>query len=165
MLSLADATTYVFDADGLILGRLASASADILLKAAREDRDDKIIIVNAEKAIISGSRQSVLENYHKKYELNHARKGPFFPRMPDMILKRAVRGMLPYQKKSSGRRALRNLRVEIGCPSHLTGDLPEGHEHGDDSKFRRNLPDRFIRLGDVSANLGAPAHRWTGGDQ
>ena len=56
MLSLADPTTYVFDADGLILGRLASASADLLLKAAREDRDDKVIIVNAEKAIISGSR-------------------------------------------------------------------------------------------------------------
>ena len=45
---MADATTYVFDADGLILGRLASASADILLKAAREDRDDKVIIINAE---------------------------------------------------------------------------------------------------------------------
>ena len=44
---MADATTYVFDADGLILGRLASASADILLKAAREDRDDKVIIINA----------------------------------------------------------------------------------------------------------------------
>ena len=73
--------------------------------------------------------------------------------------------MLPYQKKSSGRRALRNLRVEIGCPSHLSGDLPEGHQHGDDSKFRRDLPDRFIRLGDISADLGAPAHRWTGGDQ
>jgi len=34
--------------------------------------------------------------------LNHARKGPFFPCMFDMILKRAVRGMLPYQKKTSG---------------------------------------------------------------
>ena len=120
MLSLADPTTYVFNADGLILGRLASASADILLKAAREDRDDKVIIINAEKAIITGRPRAVLDNYHKKYELNHARKGPFFPRMPDMILKRAVRGMLPYQKKSSGRRALRNLRVEIGCPSHLS---------------------------------------------
>ena len=162
---MVDPTTYVFDADGLIMGRLASASADILLKAAREGRDDKVIIVNAERAVVSGRPRSVLNTYHKKYELNHARKGPFYPRMPDMILKRAVRGMLPYQKKSSGRRALRNLRVEIGCPNHLSGDLPEGHEHGDDSKFRRALPDRFILLGDISADLGAPAHRWNGGDQ
>ena len=58
---MADATTYVFDADGLIMGRLASASADILLKAAREDRDDKVIIINAEKAIITGRPRSVLD--------------------------------------------------------------------------------------------------------
>ena len=88
--------TFVFDAEGMILGRLASATADLLLKAAREDRDDKVIIVNAEKAIVSGSKTSVFNKYQEKYKLNHARKGPFFPRMPDMILKRAVRGMLPY---------------------------------------------------------------------
>lgn len=158
-------TTYVFNADGLIMGRLASTVAELLLKAAREDRDDKVVIINSEKAIVSGRPRSVLNTYHAKYELNHSRKGPFFPRMPDMILKRTVRGMLPYQKKSSGRRALRNLRVEIGCPSHLEADLPEGHESGDDSKIRRALPERFILLGDISANLGAPTHRWNGGEQ
>ena len=147
------------------MGRLASASADILLKAAREHRDDKVIIINAEKAIVSGRPRSVLNTYHAKYELHPARKGPFYPRMPDMILKRAVRGMLPYQKKSSGRRALRNLRVEIGCPAHLAGDLPEGHQHGDVSKIRKGMPERFIRLGDISADLGAPTHRWNGGEQ
>ena len=158
-------TTYVFNADGLIMGRLASTVAELLIKAAREDRDDKVIIINSEKAIVSGRPRSVLNTYQAKYKLNHPRKGPFFPRMPDMIMKRTVRGMLPYQRKSSGRRALRNLRVEIGCPSHLESDLPEGHESGDDSKIRRALPDRFILLGDISANLGAPAHRWTGGEQ
>jgi large subunit ribosomal protein L13 len=160
-----DDTTYVFDADGLILGRLASKVADLLLKSARAGGQDKVIIVNSEKAIVSGKPSSVMQEYHKKYELNHARKGPFFPRMPDMILKRAVRGMLPYQKKSSGRKALRALRVEIGCPSNLKGDLPDGHELGDDSKIRRDLPTRHVSLGDISANLGAPAHRWTGGEQ
>lgn len=147
------------------MGRLASTVAELLIKAAREDRDDKVIIINSEKAIVSGRPRSVLNTYQAKYKLNHPRKGPFFPRMPDMIMKRTVRGMLPYQRKSSGRRALRNLRVEIGCPSHLESDLPEGHESGDDSKIRRALPDRFILLGDISANLGAPAHRWTGGEQ
>ena len=158
-------TTYVFNADGLIMGRLASTVAELLLKAARADRDDKVIIINSEKAIVSGRPRSVLNVYQAKYKLNHPRKGPFFPRMPDMIMKRTVRGMLPYQSKSSGRRALRNLRVEIGCPSHLESDLPEGHESGDDSKIRRALPDRFILLGEISANLGAPTHRWTGGEQ
>ena len=85
--------------------------------------------------------------------------------MPDMILKRSVRGMLPYQSKSSGRRALRNLRVEIGCPSHLSGDLPDGHEQGDVSKIRKAASQSFVSLGEISHNLGAPSHRWTGGDQ
>jgi large subunit ribosomal protein L13 len=162
---LDEATTYVFDADGLVLGRLASTVADMLLKAARSDRDDKVVIINSEKAIVSGSSTSVLQNYHDKYALNHARKGPFYPRMPDMILKRTVRGMLPYQRKSSGRRALRNLRVEIGCPHHLASGMPEGHVEGDDSKIRKSLPESYVRLGDISASLGAPAHRWTGGEQ
>ena len=160
-----EATTYVFDADGLILGRLASTVADMLLKAARSDRDDKVVIINSEKAIVSGSSTSVLQNYHDKYALNHARKGPFYPRMPDMILKRTVRGMLPYQRKSSGRRALRNLRVEIGCPHHLASSMPEGHVEGDDTNIRKSLPESYVRLGDISASLGAPAHRWTGGEQ
>ena len=160
-----EATTYVFDADGLILGRLASTVADMLLKAARSDRDDKVVIINSEKAIVSGSSTSVLQNYHDKYALNHARKGPFYPRMPDMILKRTVRGMLPYQRKSSGRRALRNLRVEIGCPHHLASGMPEGHVEGEDSNIRKPLPESYVSLGDISASLGAPAHRWNGGDQ
>ena len=85
--------------------------------------------------------------------------------MPDMILKRSVRGMLPYQSKSSGRRALRNLRVEIGCPSHLSGDLPDGHQQGDVSKISKAASQSFVSLGEISHNLGAPSHRWTGGDQ
>ena len=162
---MAEAKTFVYNAEDKILGRLASTVAKQLISAKKAGEDTRVIIVNAEKAIVSGKRTSVLSDYRAKYELNHARKGPFYPRMPDMILKRAVRGMLPYQKKSSGRRALRNLRVEIGCPAHLAGDLPEGHQNGDVSKIRKGMPERFIRLGDISADLGAPTHRWDGGEQ
>ena len=77
-----DDTTYVFDADGLILGRLASKVADLLLKSSRAGGQDKVIIVNSEKAIVSGKPSSVMQEYQKKYELNHARKGPFFPPKP-----------------------------------------------------------------------------------
>ena len=162
---MAEAGTLVFDAQDKVLGRLASHVASTLLVTRREGDPKRVIIINAEKAIVTGAKDRILADYDRKYKLNHPRKGPFFPRMPDMILKRTVRGMLPYQAKSSGRRALRNLRVEIGCPSSLSGDLPEGHEAGDDSKIRRPLPQRFVRLGDISANLGAPAHRWNGDGQ
>ncbi len=163
-LSLAESTTYVYDATDLVMGRLASTVAKQLLSSARAGEETRVIIVNAEKAVVSGKKDSVIEEYLTRYRLNHARKGPFFPRMPDMILKRSVRGMLPYQRKSSGRTAFKSLRVEIGCPSHLDGSLPDGHEKGDDSKIRRDLPNRYVRLGEISEALGAPVHRWNGGE-
>ena len=156
---MAEAITYVYNAEDRVLGRLASVVAKQLISAKKAGEDTRVIIVNAEKAIVTGKRTSVMSDYRAKYELNHARKGPFFPRMPDQILKRTVRGMLPYQKNSSGRGALKSLRVEIGTPSDLSGDLPDGCEWGDSSKLERPLPDRFVRLGDISKELGVTV-RW-----
>lgn len=153
--------TLVFDARDKVLGRLASHVASTLLVSRREGAPKKVIIINAENAIVTGSKDRILSDYDKKYKLNHPRKGPFFPRMPDMILKRTVRGMLPYQKKSSGRQAVKDLRVMIGTPSNLKGEnLPDGHEWGDTTNIDRPLPDRFVRLGDISKHLGAKTSRW-----
>ena len=155
-------STLVFDAKDQVLGPLASHVASTLLVTRREGNPKKVIIINAENAIVTGSKDRVLADYDRKYKLNHPRKGPFFPRMPDMILKRTVRGMLPYQKKSSGRQAFKDLRVMIGTPSNLVGeDLPEGHEWGDTTKIDRPLPDSFVRLGDISKHLGAKTSRWS----
>ena len=153
----------MFDAKDKVLGRLASHVASTLLVTRREGSPTKVIIINAEDAIVTGSKDRVLAaDYDRKYKLNHPRKGPFFPRMPDMILKRTVRGMLPYQKKSSGRQAFKDLRVMIGTPSNLNGEsLPEGHEWGDTTKIDRPLPDSFVRLGDISKHLGAKTSRWS----
>ncbi len=156
---MAEATTFVYNAEDKVLGRLASIVAKQLLSAKKAGEDTRVIIVNAEKAIVTGKRTSVMTDYRSKYELNHARKGPFFPRMPDQIFKRTVRGMLPYQKNSSGRAALKALRVEIGTPSNLSGDLPDGCEWGDSSKIERPLPERFVRLGEISKELGVTV-RW-----
>ena len=158
---MAEAGTLVFDAQDKVLGRLASHVASTLLVTRREGDPKRVIIINAEKAIVTGAKDRILADYDRKYKLNHPRKGPFFPRMPD-ILKRTVRGMLPYQKKSSGRQAVRDLRVMIGTPTNLKGEaLPEGHEWGDTSKIDRPLPDRFVRLGDISKHLGAKTSRWS----
>ena len=156
---MAEATTFVYNAEDKVLGRLASVVAKQLITAKKAGEDTRVIIVNAEKAIVTGKRSTILSDYRAKYELNHPRKGPFFPRMPDQILKRTVRGMLPYQKNSSGRNALRSLRVEIGTPSDLSGDLPDGCEWGDSTKIDRPLPERFGRLGEISKELGVKV-RW-----
>ena len=83
--------------------------------------------------------------------------------MPDKIIKRTVRGMLPYQKNSSGRGALRDLRVMIGTPQHLSKDeLPDGHEWGSTEHITRNTPNKYVRLGEISSHLGVDASRWGG---
>ena len=147
-----NSSTLVYDASDKILGRLASHVASQMLTARKKGSQQRVIILNAENAIVSGPRTRVLGDYRAKYKLNHARKGPFFPRMPDQILKRTVRGMLPYQKNSSGRNSLRDLRVMIGTPSNLSGDeLPDGHSWGDTAGIDRPLPLKFVRLGEISA--------------
>ena len=160
---MVEAATLVYDATDRILGRLASLVAKQLISARKEGREQRVIIYNAEHAVVSGPRTRVLANYDGKYKLNHARKGPFYPRMPDQILKRTVRGMLPYQKNSSGRGALRDLRVMIGKPSNLSGDeLPDGHAWGDTGPIDKPLPLKFVRLGEISSSLGVDASRWEG---
>ena len=160
---MAEAGTLVYDARDKILGRLASQVAKQLISARKDGREQRVIIYNAEHAIVSGPRTQVLSRYEKKYKLNHPRKGPFFPRMPDQILKRTVRGMLPYQKNSSGRGALRDLRVLIGKPTNISEEeLPEDHAWGETDSIYRPLPLKFVRLGEISSSLGADASRWRG---
>ncbi|MBN54987.1 MAG: 50S ribosomal protein L13 [Euryarchaeota archaeon] len=153
----------VYDAKDKILGRLASQVAKDMISARKSGSQQRVIIINAEEAIVSGPRTKVFSDYRAKYKLNHARKGPFFPRMPDKIIKRTVRGMLPYQKNSSGREAFRDLRVMIGTPSNLSGDdLPDGHQWGDTSNIERSFPNKFVRLGEISSHLGVDSTRWGG---
>jgi large subunit ribosomal protein L13 len=103
----------VVDASGAPLGRLASQLAQQLLKG------EQITVINAEQAIIVGNKEEIQQRYKRKREIGGTkRKGPYFPRMPDQIVKRTVRGMLPYQK-TRGREAFRNLKAHIGVPNGL----------------------------------------------
>ena len=135
----------VIDGDGLLLGRMAS------LVAKRALSGEEIAIVNAEKTVISGSRARVLANYGQKRQRGSREGGPFFPRRPDHIVKRTIRGMLPY-KRPAGRDALSRVKVYVGVPYQLTGserEVPE-EAHMD----RLNAP-KFVTVGAVSTFLGA----------
>ncbi len=108
-------TTTIIDATGLVLGRMATDVA----KRAKNGED--VHIVNAEKAIITGaSKKSIEARYRFKREVGTMRKGPFFPREPHLIVKRTVRGMLPYQQ-SAGRAAYKRIKAYIGVPKELAG--------------------------------------------
>lgn len=91
---------------------------------------EHIIIVNAERAAISGKRLSRLKDARAFLDIGHPRKGPFHPRRPDQILRKTVKGMLPH-RQPKGEAALRRLRVFLGVPPELNtvgfSTIPEIH--------------------------------------
>jgi large subunit ribosomal protein L13 len=133
----------IINAEGLILGRMASVIAKQLLSG------DEVVILNAEKAIIKGGKKMVYSKYRKMRELSHARKGPHFPRMPDRMLKRTIRGMIPYQSPH-GRKAYKNLKVYIGTPKEFEKKKSESISSAEAKSLSQ-----FVELGDVSRYLGA----------
>lgn len=104
----------VINAEGLILGRMASVIAKRLLNG------EAIIVVNAEKAVVSGKKQGKVREAKKFLAVGHPRKGPFHHRRPDRIIGRTVRGMLPY-KQPKGKQAFKRLKVFIGVPDEFKG--------------------------------------------
>ncbi|MCH4814277.1 MAG: 50S ribosomal protein L13 [Saccharolobus sp.] len=107
----------VINAEGQILGRMASN----IVRLLKEGK--KVIIVNGEKAVISGEKNRVIESYKLLLTVrtlfNPYRNGIRRPKSPINIVKRTIRGMLP--KSSKGRRMLKNVKVYIGVPKEFEG--------------------------------------------
>ena len=106
----------ITDAEGKIAGRLASRVAKFLMSGCQ------VIVLNSEKALISGNRNSIMNEQRLSLEIGsiiNPKHGPFHPRKPDRIISRMIRGMLP-RTKSSGKDAFRRLRVYIGVPSEYS---------------------------------------------
>jgi large subunit ribosomal protein L13 len=131
----------IVDARDCILGRVASQVAQRALDGER------IAVINAEQAIITGSEEDVKEKFETRFNLS-SDQGPYYPKRPDMIAKRSIRGMLPY-KKPRGREAFENVRVYVGNPYDEDGEIL------DDTSLDRLSNIRFVQLGEVSQHLGA----------
>ena len=105
----------VIDARDKVLGRIAS-------RAAKEALSGKsVAVVNAENAFITGSRRVVAKRYKTRLNLQekaNPEHSPYWSRRPDMLVRRVIRGMLPY-RKPSGKSAYRRLRVYSGMPKEL----------------------------------------------
>ncbi|MBE0521081.1 MAG: 50S ribosomal protein L13 [Candidatus Methanoperedenaceae archaeon] len=134
----------VIDANNLILGRMASAVAKRILEG------EKINIVNAEKAIISGRKVATYDRY-KQYADRGRDFGPYFPKRPDQIVKRTIRGMIPY-KRAGGKEAFKNLKVFIGVPGELSQQETSTIENANISRLSTI---NYTVLGEMSKKLGS----------
>jgi len=104
----------VIDAANATLGRLSSYAAKQLLLGK------KLEIVNCNKAIILGNSDSIKAHYQKlRKRGGSSLKGPFFPKSPEKIVKRTIRGMLPDYRTGRGVKALNNLRCYNETPPEL----------------------------------------------
>ncbi len=114
----------IIDGEGCVLGRLASITSKNLLEG------EEVVILNAS---ISNPRDL----------------GPKYPRRPDDIFRRTVRGMLPF-KKSKGKTAYKGLKAFVGVPAEYADaeldTVPEAEY--------KNLK-KGIELGEISKLLGA----------
>ncbi len=139
--------TLLINAEREVLGRIASKAA----KAALMGED--VIIVNADRAYVSGSMHSVFDETAEKLTLKNKgnfNKGPYHPKRPDGYVRRAVRGMLPW-KKTRGREAYKRVRAYIGVPADLLTEknLTMPSKHTPEKKLRRK-----VTVAEICKNLG-----------
>jgi len=133
----------IIDAKGLILGRMASIIAKRLLQG------ESVIVVNAEKAAISGKRLQIVKEAKTFLEVGHPRKGPFHQRRPDRIVRRTIRGMLP-RKKPKGMQAFKRLKVYLGAPMEFNGKEIQTILEASAEK----LKSPYITVGELAKEIG-----------
>jgi large subunit ribosomal protein L13 len=131
------------DANNKIVGRLGTFVAKKALLG------EKIDIINAECAVISGKKAEVLGRFKQRAERGTGRKGPHFKRNPDVLLKRFIRNMLPY-KSPRGRDALKNIMCWEGVPEQFKGKEAISFKEADASKLTINS----VSVKEISRFLG-----------
>jgi large subunit ribosomal protein L13 len=117
-------TWRIVDADGLVLGRLATEVASVLRGkhkptfAPNTDMGDHVIVINTDKVVLtSGKGDAKMAYRHSGYPggLRSTSYAELLERQPAELVRRAVRGMLP--KNTLGRQQLSKLQVYAG-PDH-----------------------------------------------
>jgi len=136
----------VLDAKNQILGRFASYVAKQAIDGNR------VIVLNAEKVVISGRRSNIVEEAKRRLETrthgtqSHA---PVHQRRPDLYLRRVVRGMLPWDKPK-GRAAFHRVWVFMGIPQEYADKEAAKVPNADASR----LASPYITLEELAKEIG-----------
>jgi len=134
----------IINAEDTILGRLATYAAKQALLG------EKVFVINCEKAIITGSRKDILNDFAERIARGNPFKGPYFPRRSDMIVRRTVRGMLP-RRKSKGRIAYKNVVCYLGMPESLKNEKIISLENANINRLRTL---KYLYLKEISRVIG-----------
>jgi large subunit ribosomal protein L13 len=145
----------VVDAEGQILGRLASEIAGYLRGKHRPgfaehmDVGDHVIVLNAALIRVTGDKLRQKMYYrHSGYPggFKSVALGDMLAKHPDRVIKHAIRGMLPHN--TLGRKMLKKLKIYAGADHPHKGQLHAGTS-------RR--AERRVRAATIDSNTAAPA--------
>jgi large subunit ribosomal protein L13 len=126
---------FLIDAEGKSLGRVAAKAAAIVrgkekvIFAPHQEVGDYVVIVNAEKAAITGrKREQKLYHHHTGYPggLKTVNYAALLAKHPTSPLELAVKGMLP--KGPLGRKLLKNVKIYPGAGHPHAAQSPQGIE-------------------------------------
>lgn len=128
-------TWHVIDATDVVLGRLASQTAQLLrgkhkaIYAPHVDTGDFVVIINADKVAVSGNKLEGKKLYrHSGYPggLREQTVGEVLATRPDRLVEKAIVGMLPHN--SLGRQMARKLKVYAGPQHPHAAQKPQPYE-------------------------------------
>lgn len=122
-----------------VLGRLATHVVGELKDG------ESVTVYNADRVIVKGNPDDIVEKYRNKYESGSKGHGPKYPKAPDRIVRRTVKGMLP--STAEGDEMLRRLDVRRSPPE-------DGAQQVDEAKVQGLQESNFMRMKDISDNLG-----------
>jgi len=134
----------VIDGKNQIMGRIAT----FIAKRAMEG--ENVHVINCESIIVTGNKKDVLAKYMRLQQTSDPIHGPFLPKMPDRLVKRIIRGMLPH-KQERGRVALAKIKCYIGTPENFQGKETYKVKGADSSKLATV---KYVTIGEISKHLG-----------
>jgi large subunit ribosomal protein L13 len=123
---------YVLDAAGKPLGRVATVAADLLRGkhkptfAPHADCGDHVIVINAEKVVLTGNKLDQKKYFHHTGYVGHMKEVKYSTLMrtnPAFAMEKAIKGMIP--DTTIGREALTRLRVYAGAEHKHAAQKPE----------------------------------------
>lgn len=134
----------IIDGENLILGRVASSITEEALKGK------DVAIVNCEKMIKTGTKESILERERERAEMKgNPSQGRFYYKRPDMYVRRVVENMLPKNKR--GENALDHVNCYIGVPDDLENESLESIESANVKKVP-NL--KYMQIEEICTHMG-----------
>jgi len=125
----------IFDGDGAVVGRIGSVAVRELLKG------NSVFILNCDKAVVSGSRKIIVGRVEQLRTMGRggSMKGPNFSKNPEKLIKRMIRGMLPWNRPR-GRAAYKRLKCFVsGENSGISDEEIKNAKRFKSTNFKKSM--------------------------